>query len=401
MVPVVFLHGWSGSINTYSKLPRLLKSKYNVIELFLGEYTTGDDDLSIDDYAIALEKAVIDKGIQKPFDVVIHSTGALVVRAWLSRFHKAGNPSSVRKFIMAAPANNGSRLAGWGKKLPWDWGNKVLNALELASSYTWNLNWAWMGNDYQALKNNGLEMYHLQGTNNDIDMPGFLDNIDNFLGIDIPVFEEEGSDNTVRFCAANLNMKGVRIGLGQTLEGALPREISNIPIYVFENRSHFGKKHGILGAIRDDNDPVFKAIDAILRDAPPPATAEKDYPSGINYTMLNIRVIDQLGNPHEDFIVRFYLDSKDVNDAIKVEHRYENRETDCYYLKYKDLGSTKRFGFRIEGNKIRNANYAPSKNIDLYCPDEGVDFFSARKTHLVEVMIEKSLSEKAFSFKKM
>ncbi len=115
---VIFLYGWAGSKATFGELPRLLiKEGYSVKELHLGKYTTGDDNLSIDDYAIALEEAVQNNEFSIPFDIVIHSTGALVVRSWLSHYYKPKQKSPIRKFIMAAPANNGSRLASWGKKI--------------------------------------------------------------------------------------------------------------------------------------------------------------------------------------------------------------------------------------------------------------------------------------------
>lgn len=198
---VDFLYGWAGSESTFGKLPGLLlREGYSVKELHLGKYTTGDDNLSIDDYAIALEKAVQSKEFSVPFDIVIHSTGALVVRSWLSHYYTPKKKSPIRKFIMAAPANNGSRLARWGKKIPWDRSNTVLDALRLASPYTWDLNWEWLSTQRHS-NMKGLEIYHLQGTKNDIAFPGMLDRVDI---LDIPVFEEEGSDNTIRFCAANL-----------------------------------------------------------------------------------------------------------------------------------------------------------------------------------------------------
>ena len=394
----MFVHGWSGDKTSYGKVPELLKANgYGVTELHLGEYTTGDDDLSIDDYAIAMEKAVnaTPTVIGTPFDVVIHSTGALVVRAWLTRFYEAGKPSPVKKLIMAAPANNGSLLAGLGKKLPWDWGNKLLEALELGSPFTWNLNWEWLNKpEYSQMPE--LELYHLQGIRNDFDFPGFLDAIDDFFGINIPVFEEDGSDNTVRFCASNLNVKGVKLAVGQGFKDGVVREINHIPTYVFKQRSHFGKEHGILAAITNQRDEVFQLILTLLGDGPrPPASSVDSYPK---YAMLNVRVVDQLGNPCPDFIARFYFGQPDEKDAIDIKHRYENNEIDCYYLNIKELERISRFGFRIEPNRIRNALYAASEKIDIYYPAEGINFLEIGKTHFIEVVIEKSLHENAFKF---
>ena len=321
----------------------------------MGKYTTGDDDLSIDDYAIALEKAVQNKEFSIPFDIVIHSTGALVVRSWLSHYYKPNRNSPIRKFIMVAPANNGSRLASWGKKIPWDWGNKVLDTLRLASKYTWSLNWEWLTSQRHS-NMNGLEIYHLQGTKNDIAFPSVFDAFDSIFGIDIPVFEEEGSDNTIRFCAANLNMKGVRLSKGQKMPDADIYEIKGIPVYVFKERSHFGDKHGILGSISKKSNPVFKVIDNILKSANPQPTGEQTFPK---YMTLDIRVVDQLGNPHSDFIPRFYFGKGSDKSHLKILQRTENNEIDCYYLKCNALSKVSKFGFHIEGNKIGKAEYMP------------------------------------------
>jgi hypothetical protein len=394
---ILFLHGWSGNLTSYGKLPELLQNDgYDVLELHLGKYTSGDDNLSIDDYSIAMENAVKDptNKLQMPFDIVIHSTGALIIRKWLSDFYRNYPASPVENFIMAAPANNGSLLAGYGKKLPWDWGNKVLYALELGSLYTWNLNWNWLNNQFRV-SIPGLKIYHLQGIRNDLDFPNFLDKIDNFFDINIPGFEEKGSDNTVRFCSANLNMKGIKLKTGEVIQPERVQQIENIPIVVFPERSHFGEDHGILAAIKSNTDPVYQNILTILRGNLLTQSEASSFPT---YSMLNIRVVDQLGNPVEDFITRFYFGTKSETKLIQVKHRYENDEIDCFYLFSEDFSKVTQFGFRIEQNKINNAVYNKSIPIDLINTAINLNFLESGKTHLVEVMVEKSLTKKAFSF---
>ncbi|MGV8364783.1 alpha/beta hydrolase, partial [Pseudomonas aeruginosa] len=82
-------------------------------------------------------------------DVVVHSTGALVLRDWLTRhFDPASAP--VKRFLMLAPANFGSPLAhkgrsfigrvlkGWNRFVG-QTGTQVLKGLELGSPYSWQL----------------------------------------------------------------------------------------------------------------------------------------------------------------------------------------------------------------------------------------------------------------------
>ncbi|MEP6795729.1 MAG: hypothetical protein ABJB16_15475 [Saprospiraceae bacterium] len=394
---VLFLHGWSGDNTNYGNLPLLLEGEgYNVVQQHLGTYISGDDQLAIDDFSIALEKSINDpeNGIVFPFDIIVHSTGALIVRKWLSDFYTGAKVSPVRNLIMVAPANNGSLLAGYGKKLPWEWGNKLLDALMLGSHFTWKLNWSWLDQQLD-LSIPGLKIFHLQGVRNDISFPGFLERIDGYFHLDIPGFEEAGSDNTVRFASSNLNMKGVRLKTNETIESSSVKQISSIPVVIFPERNHFGEKYGILAAIKHKEDDVYQNILTILDCSESNASVESNFPP---FSMLNIRVIDQLGNPVEDFITRFYFGNEDEKEEIKIKHRYENEEIDCFYLHINDLSKITKFGFHIEPIRINNTSYHKSNNIDLINKAHGNHFLEAGKTHFLEVTVEKSISKKAFNF---
>jgi len=401
--PVVFLHGWSGDRGSYGKLPELLAGRgHEVSHIFLGRYATGDNDLTIDDFAIRLEDVVrTGHRFATPFDLVVHSTGAVVARRWLSRFYAVDAPSPVRRFVMAAPANNGSRLASWGDKVPWDWGNRVLDALELGSRLTWDLNWEWMSTG-RAQRMAGLEMWHLQGTNRDLGLGNLLDVPDELFGLNVPSFEERGSDNTVRFCAANLNMKGVRLRPGQKMDAAVVEEIRGIPVHVFPDRSHFGEKHGILSSIQSANHAVFRDVEAILNAHPPPVpdAMQAGIPGAAGeYLMLNVRVVDQLGNPHAGFLPNFYYGSGGERKKLTVEHRRQKDEIQCFYLRAKDgLDGLTKFGFGLPGNRSGKTEWAPSALIDLHWPERGLRFLEMGKTHFVEVAVEKSLTPEAMDF---
>jgi len=394
---IIFLHGYGGGIGTYGATPEMLRNEgYAVSNIHLGEYATGMDDVSMDDFAIELENAINERNIQKPFDIIIHSTGALVVRAWISKYYSESEDFPIKNFIMGAPANNGSRLANWGKKMPWDWGNKVLEGLKLASGYTWDLGWDWIDKRYHEI--DGFNMFHIQGTKNDLDLPGFIDWADDLFNIKIPVFEERGSDNTVRVCAANPNMNGVKIGLDQKISDSEIKKIDGIPIYLFEDRSHFGEEHGILGAIKESDDEVYKTILSILEGNPVEPTEISNYPENINYLMINIKVCDQIGNIVEDFIPRFYFKEGARNPNLTIKHRVDNNGIHCYYLEFGDLAQIKKFGFRIPRMKVGEVTYNRSNYIDLYWPEENINFMEPYKTHLIEIKVKKELSDEAMVF---
>src|SRR5262249_54716048 len=113
------------------------------------------------DLGAAFQRALSRNGIptqRHSFDLVVHSTGALVAREYLrqvcvdpSAGRRDPSRSPVLHLCMLAPANFGSPLSTLGKsKLGrlfkgWDWnhlfetGQGVLDALELASPYSYQL----------------------------------------------------------------------------------------------------------------------------------------------------------------------------------------------------------------------------------------------------------------------
>jgi len=80
-----------------------------------------DDDVRVEDVGKRMESviraAIAANQLTVPFDLIVHSTGGLVAREWLSRFYPDGGNAPVKRVIMLAPANFGSRLASLGKSM--------------------------------------------------------------------------------------------------------------------------------------------------------------------------------------------------------------------------------------------------------------------------------------------
>lgn len=180
--PVYLLHGYLASAENLGSLKKwrdALLKRPNTGRVVLINYITLADEVSIGDigegFDLALQR---DKreGENGDFDVIVHSTGMLVIRAWLARYAPIGvqdkntvrqlrqnkdqsRTKRLRHIIALAPATNGSPLAhkglsllgkfvsaaattianqGWGPDFG-EAGEKVLKALELASPFTWDL----------------------------------------------------------------------------------------------------------------------------------------------------------------------------------------------------------------------------------------------------------------------
>jgi len=153
---IVILHGWSDSSASLRRMAAAIATLAlpgGVRAIRLGDYVSMDDDVDFEDLARAMDRAWRDAGLPlrpRSVDLVVHSTGALVARSWLtSRHTPASNP--VRRLLMLAPANFGSPLAhkgrsflgrvvkGFGSRRRFHTGARLLEGLELASPLTWDL----------------------------------------------------------------------------------------------------------------------------------------------------------------------------------------------------------------------------------------------------------------------
>ena len=161
----LIIHGWSDCYKSFEKLKQYLVDKKigNVETIFYGDYESREDHITFNDVIDGLndqliEKKFIDANGKKlcRLNVIVHSTGGLVIRHWIWRYYYRDkdriNDCPVNKLIMLAPANFGSPLAHQGRsflgrlfKGRWkigdmlEVGQNLLDGLELASPYQWEL----------------------------------------------------------------------------------------------------------------------------------------------------------------------------------------------------------------------------------------------------------------------
>lgn len=152
--PLVLIHGYSDQGKSFDRWKRLLEAKgFDVSKVGTANYRTLTNEVTIKDLAEGLDRALKARGIgeDEPFDALVHSTGMLVIRAWITAY--PARLARVRRIVGLAPATYGSPLAhkgrGWlgaifkGNKEPgpdfMEAGDRVLDGLELASAFTWDL----------------------------------------------------------------------------------------------------------------------------------------------------------------------------------------------------------------------------------------------------------------------
>ncbi len=219
---VGIVHGWSDTSRSFESLREFLRTRgYEAVPIWLGDYISMDDDVRIEDVAKRMEEVIREKmakeGLKSPFDLVVHSTGGLVARQWLSAYYAEGN-APVKRLVMLAPANFGSRLAAMGQSLlgrvvkGWkNWfhtGKEMLRALELASPLQWDLA---QGDLFVPEGQAGAQTPY----GGDRVWPFVISGTHPYPGTLRQIVNENGSDGTVRVAAANLNARGITIDFSQ------------------------------------------------------------------------------------------------------------------------------------------------------------------------------------------
>lgn len=368
--PIAIVHGWSDTSESFHDLRDYLTANgHPAIELWLADYISMDDDVRVEDVAKRMQKVLADLlgsgRLTRPFDLIVHSTGGLVAREWLMTFHPDGQGCPVRRLVMLAPANFGSALAATGKSFigrvmkGWkNWfhtGQQMLNDLELASPYQWELARRDLldptagGGAPGPYGPERVWPFVIVGSR------GYEDGLRKIVN-------ENGADGTVRVPAANMNVRGMTIdftgpdGAPSVSPWSSRSGFDRIPFAVLPGRSHGSIIHPeqpsgdasdqlgelILSALRcEDADTYLSmaadwdvlteetaslaldpaAIDARFASDPPAQECFHQYMQAI------VRVVDDHRRPVGDYFLEFFNPgSKGQIDGDDADAVYLQRE---------------------------------------------------------------------------
>jgi len=336
--PVVILHGWSDSSASFQPLAAWLRGHdFDVTPISLGDYLSMNDEITLKDLGFAFVRALKDKQVpQTPhaFDVIVHSTGGLVIREYLRQVCE-GRPemTPVQNLLMFSPANFGSPLAALGKSIlgrlinGWNWnhlgqtGQEILDGLELASPYSWDLAISDLLSPTNVIyqpKNTLVTV--VAGT---AAYSGFRS-----------ALHENGSDGTVRVSTATLNTALLRLDCEapDPINSQLDENITPPVALAVLDRDH--------SAVHDPADPrqpgqwvqlVLNALtidpskyadhvalcDQISQQTFANGIANSPYPERYNqFQTLVVRVHDQFGDPVPDYMLEFYQEIGDDADNV-------------------------------------------------------------------------------------
>lgn len=218
--PIVLLHGYGSSGAAFAKFRDVLTGRGRAVkDIYIGNYVTLNNEITVDDIANGFDHSLRAAGLAgQEFDAIVHSTGMLVMRAWLTTENTLTQRQGLLKRLIAlAPATFGSPIAAKGrsllgrifmgnKELGPDFlnsGNLVLSNLELGSEYTWNLAHKDMiGKQVYGPDDSTPYVFVFDGTSD----------YGKLAEIFLPA-EQAGSDGVVRWSGVALNTRKITLNL--------------------------------------------------------------------------------------------------------------------------------------------------------------------------------------------
>jgi hypothetical protein len=221
-IPLILIHGYS-DVGTSFKTWRdelLKKGLYGKNDIRICNYRTLTNEVTIKDIAEGFNRALqlqADLKDDEPFDAIVHSTGMLVLRSWLTVY---GRHQRLKRIIAIAPASFGSPLAHKGRswigaifkgnrQMGGDFleaGNLVLDGLELASKFTWDL-------AHKDLLDKDHVFY---GPNDDTPYVFTFCGNTEYGGLRGAITHSPGTDGTVRWSGCALNSRKIILDLTKT-----------------------------------------------------------------------------------------------------------------------------------------------------------------------------------------
>lgn len=224
--PIVLVHGYSDKGPSFRRWSDVLTARgFDATTIHLGSYVSLSNEISVKDIAEGFDRALRESPLHdgQPFDAIVHSTGMLVVREWLAGTVgtldrpelAAERQGRLKHLIGLAPATFGSPMAHKGRS--WlgamfkggrqpgpdfmEAGDIVLSALELGSSYTWNLAHRDFFSDPPIYGRSAATPY-----------PFIFVGLKDYGWLKRAV-TEPGTDGTVRWAGVGFNSRKIRIDL--------------------------------------------------------------------------------------------------------------------------------------------------------------------------------------------
>lgn len=438
---IVIVHGWSDEGKSFEKLAEQITNWFDTPPTIIkiADWISLQDDVTYPDLATAMERAWSESKLSKKprsVDVVVHSTGSLVIRDWMTRYYNS-ETMPIYRFLMLAPANFGSPLAhkgrsfigrvlkGWNRFVG-QTGTQVLKGLELGSPYTIELAKRDLFSDGDCWYGPGKILATVLVGNVGYD------------GVEA-IANEEGSDGTVRISTANLNSSLLTLSLDSQQQAKLGWRLNTsnglIAFGIVDQENHSTIAMKARGPRNPNTLKLIKEAlnvedkDFKLADGSFPWQQKIDlndpfvYGRSPRYQNLVTHVNDDLDQDVLDYFIQFYrkanLDRKFEKEfyekVIDTVHPYEdNGAYRSIYISISELEkvlsqfSLEFLYLSLSAQPIFNPPQQPvgyssvgagsTDGLRIAAADIH-KFFIAHQTLLVEITLERQLHSSTFKIK--
>jgi len=378
-IPLVLIHGYSDTSKGFKLWREALIQKRNLdpAKVHLLNYVSLANEVTIRDIAEGFDRALAKEAglaTDEPFDAIVHSTGMLVIRAWLTRFASMkGRPNRLRHLVALAPATNGSPVAHKGRS--WmgallkgskdfgpdfmEAGDEVLLALELASRFTWDLAERDMFGDGNTDRfKKGPDSPYVFTICGDSGLGEVADFFTGVVGTKI-----DGSDGVVRWAGATLNSRRLLFDYTERTEPSINTGAANGMITKVSEWSNQDNivvlwprlNHGTImkpkstdsivslvsEALDVKEDKDFNAWNEKATKAAKDARGSQEPPP--SWQQFVIRVVDERGDGVNDWTIGLVVKMKNQFSykAVNVDdlHPYEkDKSYRCLHLNLTEAG---------------------------------------------------------------
>jgi len=432
--PVVLIHGYSDEGASFRVWESILEERgYDVAMIHACTYRSLTNEVSIKDIAEGFDRALrIRAGLSddEPFDAIVHSTGMLVIRAWLTAYE--GRRDRLKHLIGLAPATFGSPLAHKGRS--WlgalfkgnrhlgpdfmEAGDKILDGLELGSRFTWDLAHLDLLADETFYGPTRRTPYVFVFCGNQ-----------GYGGLR-QLLDEPGSDGTVRWSGCPLNTRKIILDLTRDPErdGSEDRisvaDWKNVDIPLI---SIDGKNHGTI--LTDPGDDLAELVDDALQVSSEPTfkqwivdasrRTQKARAKIDEWQQFVVRALDERGDPITDYNIQLFRRGTNAPGDTGIHefdldvHTYKGDSSlRCFHVKLSDLdykklpnlwvrviasSGSQLVGYQGFGSEKlpdspalnREAKWDATLDISSLPTDTGIKFFYPFTTTLIELRLNR------------
>ena len=354
--PVILVHGYSDEGASFQRWKDILRQ--NGYDAKIISYVTLTNEVTIKDIAEGFDRALrVEGGLNgnEPFDAIVHSTGMLVIRAWLTIYD--ARRRRLNRLIGLAPASFGSPLADVGRSFLgsifkgnketgpdfMEAGDEVLDALELGSGFTWDL----AHRDLLVSQDHPDGFY---GPNSDTPYVFIFCGTEPYSGLRGFV-NKPGTDGTVRWAGCSLRTRKVVVDLTRdparskserrltVLRGA-NIDIPMIPARGLNHATILSEPTGelqkmVLDALSISDQGEFTAWHDAQNKIKEDGYSHLSGKSG-SWTQFVVHGVDERGDPVRDFHLQVYIDGLDGSQQTEFEmdmHPYaRDKSYRCYHV---------------------------------------------------------------------